>query len=81
MRQAAGAGADDDHQHMVAQMKQCIKRIEAVIPAVEAMDKANVAGKEGTETKKTQKSGATAAGGNAFAALAGSDEEDAMDLG
>ena len=55
-------------------MKKGIKRIEA-------MDKANVAGKEGTETKKTQKSGATAAGGNAFAALAGSDKEDAMDPG
>ena len=71
MRQAAGAGADDDHQHMVAQMKQCIKRIEA-------MDVASDARKE---TKKTQKSRVSAAGGNAFAALAGSDEEDAMDLG
>ena len=71
MRQAAGAGADDDHQHMVAQMKQCIKRIEA-------MDQANVAGRE---TKKAQKSRVSAAGGNAFASLAVSDEEDAMDLG
>ena len=72
--QAAGARGDAGHQHMVSQMRQCIKRIEA-------MDKANLAGKGGKETKKTQKAGATAAGGNAFAALAGSDEEDAMDLG
>ena len=69
--QAARAGADAGHQHMVAQMKQCIKRIEA-------MDNASDARKE---TKKTQNSHATAAGGNAFAALAGSDAEDAMDPG
>ena len=72
--QGAGGRGDAGHQHMVLQMRQCIKRIEA-------MDKANVAGKGGKETTKTQKSGATAAGGNAFAALAGSDEEAAMDLG
>ena len=36
VRQAAGAGADDDHQHMVAQMKQCIKRIEAMDNASDA---------------------------------------------
>ena len=42
------------------------------------MDSASDARKE---PHKTQKSRATAAGGNAFAALAGSDEEDAMDLG
>ena len=71
VRQAASAGADAGHQHMVAQMKQCIKRIEA-------MDNASDARKE---TKKAQKSRVSAAGGNAFAALAGSDEEDAMDLG
>ena len=49
-------------------MKPCIKRIEA-------MDNASDARKE---TKKAQNSRAIAAGGNAFA---GSDEEDAMDLG
>ena len=49
-------------------MTPCIKGIEA-------MNQANVAGKE---TKKAQNSHATAAGGNAFA---GSDAEDAMDPG
>ena len=52
-------------------MTPCIKGIEA-------MNQVNVAGKE---TKKAQISHATAAGGNAFAALAGSDAEDAMDPG
>ena len=52
-------------------MTPCIKRIEA-------MDNASDARKE---TKKAQNSHATAAGGNAFAALAGSDAEDAMDPG
>ena len=52
-------------------MKKGIKQIEA-------MDNASDARKE---TKKAQKSRVSAAGGNAFAALAGSDEEDAMDLG
>ena len=42
------------------------------------MDNASDARKE---TKNAQNSHATAAGGNAFAALAGSDEEDDMDLG
>ena len=52
-------------------MTPCIKPIEA-------MDNASDARKE---TKKAQISHATAAGGNAFAALAGSDAEDAMDPG
>ena len=52
-------------------MKKGIKQIEA-------MDNASDARKE---TKKAQNSHATAAGGNAFAALAGSDAEDAMDPG
>ena len=51
-------------------MKQCIKRIEA-------MDKGSDARKDGKQAKKSP---ATAAGGNAFAALAGSDDEDDMDV-
>ena len=68
--QGAGAGADAGHQHMVSQMKQCIKRIEA-------MDQGSDARKDGKQAKKPP---ATAAGGNAFAALAGSDDEDDMDV-
>ena len=52
-------------------MKKGIKRIEAIDNASDARK----------ETKKAQTSRVSAAGGNAFAALAGSDEEDAMDLG
>ena len=55
---------------MVSQMKQCIKRIEA-------MDKGSDAHKDGKQAKKPP---ATAAGGNVFAALAGSDDEDEMDV-
>ena len=55
---------------MVSQMKECIKRIEA-------MDKGSDARKDGKQAKKTP---ATAAGGNVFTALAGSDDEDDMDV-
>ena len=51
-------------------MQQCIKRIEA-------MDKGSDARKDGKQAKKPP---ATAAGGNAYAALAGSDDEDDMDV-
>ena len=68
--QGAGAGADAGHQHMVSKMKQCIKRIEA-------MDQGSDARKDGKQAKKPP---AMAAGGNAFAALAGSGDEDDMDV-
>ena len=54
-----------------SQMKKGIKRNEA-------MDDASDARKE---TKQAQNFYVTPAGGNAFAALVGSDEEDAMDPG
>ena len=68
--QGARAGADAGHQHMVSQMRECIKRIEA-------MDQGSDARKDGKQAKKPP---AAAAGGNAFAALAGSDDEDDMDV-
>ena len=55
---------------MVSQMKQCIKRIET-------MDKGSDARKDGKQAKKPS---ATAAGGNAYAVLAGSDDEDDIDV-
>ena len=52
-------------------MTPCIKGIEIMENAGDARK----------QTKRAQNSHATAAGGNAFAALAGSDAEDAMDPG
>ena len=65
-RQATGVNAaDTSHQRMVQQMRRCIERIEA-------MNHASFVRTVGMETKKTP---ATAAGGNLYAVLAGSDPE------